>query len=169
MACLWPSGGQPFIDLVVETLGDVEAAPGRGTEPAAGDEHAGDGSWQRPGQVDTTVGPVDAGAGENPPTGPHGGQVDIQPFDQMLSAVGELVVAVVEVADGSDGQQPVAQLHAAASGQVVVTGAGLRQRASGLLTRYGHRGRRGNLCDALQHRGACRGGDLVGAVPPLDG
>src|ERR1700761_8436559 len=137
MAWLWPSGGQPFIDLVVEALGDVQAAPGRVTKPAAGDEHTGDGGWKRPGQVDTPVGPVDAGASENPPTGPQGGQVDIEPFDQMLPAVGELVVAVVEVADGSDGQQPVAQLHAAASGQVVVTGACLRQRARGLLIRNG--------------------------------
>src|SRR5580704_4705788 len=126
MASLWPSGGQPFIDLVVKALGDVQAAPGRVAEPAAGDEHAGDGGWKRSGQVDTTVGPVDAGAGEYPPTGPQGSQVDIQPFDQMLPTVGELVVAVVEVADGADGQQPVAQLHAAASGQVVVAGAGFR-------------------------------------------
>src|ERR1700735_1706365 len=105
MASPWPSGGQPFIDLVVEAPGDVQAAPGRATEPAAGDEHAGDGGGKRPGQVDVTVGPVDAGASEHPPTGPQCGQVDIEPFDQMLAAVGELVVAVVEVADGSDGQQ----------------------------------------------------------------
>src|SRR6201991_1573905 len=111
----------------------MQAAPGRSTEPAAGDEDTGDGGRKRPGQVNATVGPVHAAAGEPPPAGPQGGQVDVQPFDQMLPAVGELVVAVVEVADGSDGQQSVAQLHAAASGQVVVTGAGLRQRARGLL------------------------------------
>src|ERR1700743_3155126 len=123
----------------------MQAAPGRSTEPAAGDEHTGDGGRKRPGQVNATVGPVHAGAGEHPPTGPQSGQVDIQPFDQMLPAVGELVVAVAEMPDGSDGQQSVAQLHAAAAGQVVVTGAGLRQRARGLLILNGHRGAGGAI------------------------
>ena len=56
-------------------------------------------------------------------------QVDAQLIDQPLPAVGELVVPLVEAADGPGGQQPVAQLHAAASGQVVVTRPGVGQRA----------------------------------------
>src|ERR1700730_12343114 len=67
------------------------------------------------GQLDAAIGPVDARAGEHSSACPQGGQVDAQLVKQILSAVGELMVPVVEGANSPHGQQTVAELHAAAS------------------------------------------------------
>ncbi len=108
-------------------------------------------------------------AGENSSTRPQCRQVDAQPLDQALPAVGELVVPVVEAADGPDGQQLVAHFHPSASGQVVVTRAGVGQRAGCLLlAQRAHRCRRRYLRDGLQHRGHLRVDDLVVSMPALN-
>jgi hypothetical protein len=103
------------------------------------------------------------------PTRPQCCQVDAQLIDQVLPAVGELVVPVVEAADGPGGQQPVAELDAAASGQVVVTRPRLEQRAGrAVLVQRAHRSRRRDLGDRLEHRGHLGVDDLVVPMSAVD-
>src|SRR5271154_5412390 len=163
-----PPAAQPFFDVVVVTAGDAQAAARPAGEPSAAEEHAGDRGGQRPGQGDAAIGPVDARAGEHSSACPQGGQVDAQLVKQILSAVGELMVPVVEGANGPHGQQPVAKLHAAASGQVVVARPRLEQATGeALLLQRANRSRRRNLGDGLQHRRHLRVDDLVVSMPPL--
>src|ERR1700730_828718 len=114
------SAGQPFFDLLVIIAGDVQAAARPAGKPSTDEEHAGDRGGQRPERRTPPIGPVDARAGEHPPACPQCCQVDAQLVEQLLSAVGELVVAVVEAADCPGSQQAVAKLYTAPPRKVVV-------------------------------------------------
>jgi len=107
-------------------------------------------------------------AGEHPPTCPQDGQIDARLVKQILSAIGELMVPIVEGVDCPGGQQAVAQLHTTPSGQVVVARPRLEHAAGdALLLQRANRSRRRNLGNGLQHGGHLRVDDLVVSMPAL--
>src|ERR1700736_658015 len=127
------SAGQPFFDVLVIIAGDAQAAAPRAGKPPAGEEHAGDRGGQRPGKVNPPIGPVDARAGEHPPACPQCCQVDGELVESLLSAVGKVVIAVVEAACCPGSQQALAKLYPAPPGKVVVARPRLKQRTGGTM------------------------------------
>ncbi len=116
----------------------------------------------------TPVGPVNAAAREDSPGGREAIEVDTQVGDQLLAAIGQNVVTVVNWGHCRDGKQPVAKLDAPSAGEVVIAGPRLGQSDSGaVLAKRPDLGARGDLSKRFENGRDLRAGELVVAVAAL--
>jgi hypothetical protein len=104
------------------------------------------------------AGPVDAASREDPPRRAQGCRVDAELDEQLIPAVGELVIAVVDEADRPSGQEMVARFDAAASRQVVITGSCLGPPAGGAMLTRSERIATGGAIEAMASSTAATSG-----------
>src|SRR6478672_2796255 len=134
-----PSSASPRSELAPDSEAAVEprrpggrdddgAAAGAAAHPPTAEERRRDARAERAGHVRPPLGPVHAAAGEAAPRPPQRLQVEPEPPEPVTAAAGHGESAVVARQDLALDER-VGHGHAELACQVVVTGAGLLQRA----------------------------------------